>query len=67
MQYKYDSDNISDYLKLLRTNHHLSTYKLADLIGLSRTTIIRLESGINIPSTKTLRKYSDYFKEEIVI
>jgi len=48
-------------LKSLRVSIHLSQTKIATLIGVSQTSITRIETGQMEPSLKILLWYADYF------
>ena len=48
-------------LKTIRKEQELTQEKLADAIGVKRTTITNIESGVNKPSIPTAKKLGKYF------
>ncbi|MBB1140746.1 helix-turn-helix transcriptional regulator [Myroides sp. WP-1] len=55
-------DNIGNWCKEMRNAENLSQQRLADELGLSRFTIVKLENGEN-PTLKTVLKVLQYFDE----
>lgn len=52
-------------LKTLREKHNLSQYKLADMLGVSQSTVGMWESGKNKPEYANLVKLADIFNVSI--
>lgn len=52
-------------LKTLREKHNLSQYKLADMLGVSQSTVGMWESGKNKPEYANLAKLADIFNVSI--
>lgn len=55
-------DNIGNWCKEMRNAENLSQQRLADELGLSRFTIVKLENGEN-PTLETVLKVLQYFDE----
>ncbi len=58
---KYFSEFITD----LRLSKGLSKNKLSKELGIAQSSVVRLESGQNVPDIITLVKYSQYFNVSI--
>jgi len=57
---------LSTNIKKLRKQHHLSQEELAKKAGITYSTLIKIESGLNKnPTLETLRKIADAFKIKI--
>ncbi len=55
----------SDRLKLLRYKDHISQQNLADIIGISKSSINMYERGEREPSLETLEAIADYFNVDM--
>lgn len=58
----YSLDYFSSRLKFLRTENNITQNKLANILGYSRSTIAKYESGKMIPSGNFLIEMADYFR-----
>ena len=58
---KYFSEFTTD----LRLSKGLSKNKLSKELGIAQSSVVRLESGQNVPDIITLVKYSQYFNVSI--
>jgi putative transcriptional regulator len=56
---------LKNKIKELRLKKNLSQAKLADIIGVSRQTIISIEKGICVPSTMLALKLSKLFGKTV--
>ena len=57
---------LSKNIKQLRKKHNLSQEQLAQKAGITYSTLIKIESGVNNnPTLETLRKISNVFKIKI--
>lgn len=56
-----NTDTIGNRLKSLRVEHDLSQRELATELGVSNSTISRIEKDESLPDTKTLIAYMDHF------
>ena len=57
---------LSKNIKQLRKKHNLSQEQLAQKAGITYSTLIKMESGLNKnPTLETLRKISNVFKIKI--
>lgn len=54
-------DTIGNRLRSLRIEHEISQRELARDIGVSNSTIARIEKGDSLPDTRTLIAYSEHF------
>ncbi len=52
---------MAERLLALRNEKRLSQVKLAEIMGLSQTSINRYENDLGSPSVETLLKYAEYF------
>ena len=52
---------LGERLRILRESVKMSQVKMADLLGVKQSSIIRYEQGQSAPSLETLVKYADYF------
>ncbi len=57
--------NLGDKLCLLRTQHGYSQEQLAELVGVSRQSVSKWESGVSLPETEKLIQVSDLFDVSI--
>lgn len=55
------TDTIGNRLKTLRMEHEISQRELAEALGVSNSTISRIEKVDSLPDTKTLIAYSEHF------
>lgn len=57
---------LASNIKKLRKQHHLSQEQLAQKAGITYSTLIKMESGLNKnPTLETLTKLADVFKIKI--
>ncbi|HHT44800.1 MAG TPA: helix-turn-helix transcriptional regulator [Fastidiosipila sp.] len=49
------------YIRYLRKKNHLTQSQLADILGVTQTSVSQWESGRNFPDIKTARRLADYF------
>lgn len=56
-----NKDTIGNRLKTVREEHELSQRELAAEMGVSNSSISRIEKDESLPGTKTLIAYMDYF------
>lgn len=54
-------DTIGNRLRSLRIEHEISQRELARDIGVSNSTIARIEKGDSLPDTRTLIAYSEHY------
>jgi transcriptional regulator with XRE-family HTH domain len=59
--------SIAAQIKAVRKRLGLSQEQLADLAGLPKSTIGRIEAGLNSPSVNTLTKIARALKADLVI
>ncbi|EMR06944.1 DNA-binding transcriptional repressor PuuR [Bhargavaea cecembensis DSE10] len=59
--------SIAAQIKAVRKRIGLSQEQLADLAGLPKSTIGRIEAGLNSPSVNTLTKIARALKADLVI
>lgn len=52
---------IGNRLRILRDSLSLSQAKLAELLGITQSSLNRYENGQSTPSVELLRKYADFF------
>lgn len=52
-------------VQMLRKNNNLSQEKLAELLGVDRHCISRIENGQSEPGVTLLKRMADYFKVDI--
>lgn len=55
------NDTIGNRLTALRVEHDLSQRELAKELGVSNSTISRIEKDESLPDTKTLIAYTEHF------
>lgn len=55
------NDTIANRLKSLRVEHEISQRKLAEELGISNSTVSRIEKDESLPDTKTLIAYTEHF------
>ena len=60
-----DATQTAINLKALRKQHNLSTYQLADLLGISRPPIYRWENGRDVPTVDHLILLSELYEVPI--
>lgn len=49
------------YIRYLRKKNHLTQSQLAEILGVTQTSVSQWESGRNFPDIKTARRLADYF------
>jgi transcriptional regulator with XRE-family HTH domain len=49
------------YIRFLRKKNHLTQTQLAEILGVTQTSVSQWESGRNFPDIKTARKMAEYF------
>lgn len=49
------------YIRYLRKKSHLTQSQLADILGVTQTSVSQWESGRNFPDIKTARRMADFF------
>lgn len=49
------------YIRYLRKKSHLTQSQLADILGVTQTSVSQWESGRNFPDIKTARRLADFF------
>lgn len=54
--------SIGNVIFELRTEHNLSQKKLADIVGISQSTIAQIEKNRNEATASTIRKLANYFQ-----
>lgn len=59
--------NISAQISKERKQQNISQQKLADSIGVAKSTIGRIEAGLTTPNTSTLYKISDVLNVSFII
>ncbi|MFZ7131866.1 MAG: helix-turn-helix domain-containing protein [Eubacteriales bacterium] len=52
---------LSEKLKVLREQHHLTQMQIANILGISRVAYTKYESGQNTPTLDKLKKIADLF------
>ena len=52
---------VGNRLRTLRHNLSISQAKLAELLGITQSSLNRYENGQSTPSVDLLRKYADFF------
>ena len=60
-----DQQKIGNFIKELRTEHHLSQGKLADILGVTSQAVSKWENGKNIPDVATMKIISEKFDVDI--
>lgn len=55
-------DRSHSYLSTARVSRGLSSQQLADLIGVTRTTVSRWENGVSVPNSSKLVELSNVLK-----
>lgn len=60
-----DATQTAINLKALRKQHNLSTYQLANLLGISRPPIYRWENGRHVPTVDHLILLSELYEVPI--
>ena len=48
-------------MRMLRAREYVTRSKVADAMGLSATTIVKLETGVCLPTSETLLKLCEYY------
>lgn len=49
------------YIRYLRKKNHMTQSKLAEILGVTQTSVSQWESGRNFPDIKTAKRLADYF------
>lgn len=57
--------SLGERLRELRMNLNLSAEKLGEMVGKSKSTIIKYEKNLRDPSSDTLKKFSEIFNVSI--
>lgn len=52
---------IGNNISLLRKERNVTQQEMAEVIGIERTSLSKIETGEFSPSAETMRKVSDYF------
>ncbi|MBI2611727.1 helix-turn-helix transcriptional regulator [Candidatus Gottesmanbacteria bacterium] len=55
-------EKVKNNVQMLRTNYNITQEKLAQILSVSRQTIIAIEKGNYTPSVLLALKIADYFK-----